>query len=183
MKNSFLKTIGAAALTVLILALFTQISVSAQQEEKSDQLTEIESFSLLGKAAGSEGSATGSGSSWDVQVTFTNCQTGAPLRPVFPSLSTYMADGTMQEFGVGAGLFRGPGHGVWAYTGGRSFSNSFQFFRFNSDGTYAGKIIVRKRIEVTSNNSYVATSATETYDTGGILLMRGCATETATRFQ
>ena len=89
----------------------------------------------------------------------------------------------MQEFGVASGLFRGPGHGVWNHEGGRNYSNSFQFFRFNPDGTYAERVIVRKQIDLNPGSSYTATSYIEFYDTNGNLLRRGCATETATVFK
>jgi len=180
MKNTILKTIGTAAMTILMMAMLTQISVFAQEdiviEEKNGALTEKESFSPHDISRGLEGS-------WDAQVTFTNCRTGAAVSPPFPAMATYMQGGTMQEFGVASGLFRGPGHGVWSYLGGRNFSNSFQFFRFNPDGTPNGRVIVRKQIDFRPGNSYVATSRTEFYDNNGNLFMRGCATEIGTRFE
>ncbi|MBA2736463.1 MAG: hypothetical protein H0U50_06685 [Pyrinomonadaceae bacterium] len=179
MKNTFLKTIGTA-LAILMLAIFAQVRVSAQDvvnEEKNGEQTEGVLFDSRGEnPRGLEGS-------WDAQVTFRNCQTGAAVRPPFPSMTTFMQGGTMQEFGVGAGLFRGPGHGVWSHQGGRNFSNSYQFFRFNPDGTPNGKVIVRKQIEFRPSNSYVATAATEFYDNNNNLFMRGCATEIGTRFE
>ena len=179
MKNTFLKTIGTA-LAILMLAIFAQVRVSAQDvvnEEKNGEQTEGVLFDSRGEnPRGLEGS-------WDSQATFINCQTGAALRPPFPAMNTFMQGGTMQEFGVGSGLFRGPGHGVWNYEGGRNFSSSFQFFRFNPDGTPNGKVIVRRQIEFRPGNSYIAASRTEFYDNNNNLFMRGCATETGTRFQ
>jgi len=179
MKNTFLKTIGTA-LAILMLAIFAQVRVSAQDvvnEEKNGEQTEGILFDSRGRNPRDlEGS-------WDSQATFRNCQTGEAIRPPFPTMNTFMQGGTMQEFGVGSGLFRGPGHGVWSFEGGRLYSNNFQFFRFNPDGTPAGRVIVRKQIEFRPSNSYIATSRTEFYDNNGNLFMRGCATETATRFQ
>lgn len=179
MKNTFLKTIGTAALAFSMLAMFAQIPVPAQDiiiEEKSDQQMEGGFFPTRGNARDLEGS-------WDAQVTFRNCQTGAALRPPFPSMQTYIQGGTMQEFGIGSGLLRGPGHGVWSHLGGLRYSNNFQFFRFNPDGTFAGKVISRRQIELRPSNGYVATAATEFYDVNDNLFMRGCATETGTRFE
>jgi len=179
MKNTFLKTIGATALAILMLTALTQILVSAQEDiidETPGARTQIESFSPHDISRGLEGS-------WDSQATFINCQTGAALRPPFPAMNTFMQGGTMQEFGVGSGLFRGPGHGVWNYEGGRNFSSSFQFFRFNPDGTPNGKVIVRRQIEFRPGNSYIAASRTEFYDNNNNLFMRGCATEIGTRFE
>ena len=170
MKNTFLKLIGTAAMTILMLAMFAQIQVSAQQEPPED-LTKRDLAQAL------EGS-------WDVQVTIFNCQTGALLRPTFPAMGTFMRGGTMQEFGVGSGLLRAPGHGVWSYQSGRSFYNTFQFFRFNADGTFAGKQIVRRQIEVSRfRNSFTGTATVEIYNPGGVLIATGCATESATRFE
>ncbi len=169
MKNTFLKLIGTAAMTILMLAMFAQIQVSAQQEPPED-LTKRD----LGQAL--EGS-------WDVQVTVFNCQTGAVLR-TFPAMNTYMRGGTMQEFGIGSGLLRGPGHGVWSNQSGRRFSSDFQFFRFNADGTFAGKQINRRQIEVSRfRNTYTGTATVEIFNPAGVLIATGCATESATRFE
>ncbi len=169
MKKTFLKTISGAALAILMLAVFAQIQVSAQQEPPEDSTKRNLAQALEG--------------SWDSQVTLLNCQTGAALR-TFPAMNTFMSGGTMQEFGVGSGLLRGPGHGVWNYQSGRLFSNTFQFFRFNADGTFAGKQIVRRQIEVSRfRERFTATSAVEIYNPGGVLIATGCGTETATRFE
>jgi len=125
-------------------------------------------------------------------VTIRSCQTGAVLR-VFPAMNTYMSGGTMQEFGVGSGLLRGPGHGTWTLRSEQNFENQyssdFQFFRFNADGTYAGKQIIRRHIGLNQfindrfNDNYTAISRTEIYNPGGVLIATGCATETGRRFE
>ena len=179
MKNTFLKTIGTAALAFLMLAMFAQISVSAQDvniEEKSDQQREGGFSQAPGNARGLEGS-------WNALVIFRNCQTGAAVSPPFPAMNTFMRGGTMQEFGVASGMFRSQGHGVWKHEGGLQYSRAFQFFRFNPDGSYSEKVIARSQIELRSDNTYVATSTNEFFDTNGNLLRRGCATETGTRFE
>jgi hypothetical protein len=179
MKKTFLKVTGAALLAVLTLTICTQISALSQESFKQHQngeLIKVESSSPNDVARTLEGS-------WSVSVTFRNCRTGAALSPAFPSMATFMQGGTMQEFGVATGLFRSPGHGVWNYAGGFTYLNSFQFFRFNPDGTYAEKVIARRQIELHQDNVFNATSSTEFYDPNGNLLRRGCTTETATRFQ
>lgn len=188
MKNTFLKTIGTMALAILMSAMFTQISVTAQvvdNEIKGDAQTQADLNKQFGNGNGNgNGNRETLEGSWDSLATFRNCLTGAALSPAFPAMNTFMQGGTMQEFGVASGLFRSPGHGVWKDEGERNFSRSFQFFRFNTDGTYSEKVIVRSQIQLTLlNNSYEATSRIEFYDTGGNLLRRGCATEAATRFQ
>lgn len=170
MKNSFLKTTSTAVLSILLLAVFTQILVSA------NKLSTAEPFDGKGARA-LEGS-------WIAQVTFRNCQTGEAIR-TFASMNTFMQGGTMQEFGLGSvPAPRGPGHGVWTHISGRTFSSAFQFFRFNTDGSYAGKVIARRQIEVDdSGNSYTATTSVEIFNAAGTLITTSCATEEATRFE
>ena len=64
MKNIFVKTIGAAALAILMLIGFAQIWVSAQENKDSaETLSTKNEKGLVG--------------SWNVQVTIRDCQTGA----------------------------------------------------------------------------------------------------------
>jgi len=179
MKNTFLKLIGTAALAILMLAMFAQVQVSAQDitnEAQSDELINSE-LSRGRNARDLEGS-------WNVQVTLQNCQTGEAIR-TFSAMNTFMQGGTMQEFSVGAApLARGPGHGVWRHQGGRRYSFAFQFFRFNADGTYAGTTRGRRAAEISrSGDSYSATATLEVFNPAGVLVATGCAAETATRFE
>jgi hypothetical protein len=177
MKNTFLKTIGGAALAILILAMFAQIWVSAQDNsngEQSNKQTLEEPFEQSEEGTELEGV-------WNSQVTFINCGTGAAIR-TFPAMNTFIRGGTMQEFGIGSGLLRGPGHGVWSYQSEQRYSNVFQFFRFNADGTYAGKVIARRQI-AWNGDTYTAKSFIEFLDVNNNLTGRGCATETAERFR
>ncbi len=173
MKNTLLKTIGAAALAILMLAMVAQVWVSAQNRISERGIQE--DLSQSGGAKTLEGS-------WSVQVTIRNCQTNAALA-TFPAMNTFMQGGTMQEFSAGSSFLRGPGHGVWNYEFGRQFAFAFQFFRFNADGTYAGVTKARRQVVLTTDNSYNGNALIEIYNTGGILVATACATETATRFE
>ena len=180
MKNTFLKTIGTAAMTILMLAMFAQISVTAQDTVKQDQSqerTERELFPPLISARTLEGS-------WSVQVTLQNCQTGEAIR-TFLAMNTFMQGGTMQEFSVGAApLPRGPGHGVWRHNSGTNYTFVFQFFRFNADGTYAGFTKAKRQVKLEFNgNYYTATSTIEVFAPNGIRVATACASEKATRFE
>lgn len=174
MKNTFWKTIGAAALAILMAAVFAQILVSAQ---KGGQASEDDWTRRRNGSRGLEGS-------WNTQVTIRNCQTGAAIA-TFPAMNTFMSGGTLQETGARTSpALRAPGHGVWSFGNGHTFSSSFQFFRFNPDGTYAGIQRVRRQIEVSRDGSSFNASATiEIFDPNGVLLTTGCASETATRFE
>ncbi len=180
MKNTFLKTIGTTVLTILMLATFAQISVSAQDiinEEQGDEQTREDSFTLRANTRRLEGV-------WDLTVTVRNCQTGAAIR-TFPSMHTYMRGGTMQDFGVGgAPLPRSSGQGVWNYQSRGRYSAAFQFFRFNADGTLAGKQINRVQIELSHDgNNYTSSAVAQVLDAGGNIVANNCFTATATRFE
>lgn len=183
MKKTILKTIGGAALAILMLAIFAQVWVSAQ-----DSNSEVQSDGKIqGNSLGRRADTQDLEGSWDVQVTIRNCQTGAVLR-AFPAMNTYMRGGTLHEFGIGSGLLRGPGHGTWIFQSEEyltnRYSSSFQFFRFNADGTYAGKQINRRQIDVNRYESgFTATSTTEIFNASGVLIATGCATETGRRFE
>jgi hypothetical protein len=179
MKKTFLKVIGTAMLAVLTLTICTQISALTQESFKQEQSSELMKVGL----SLPRDSTTGLEGSWNSLVTFRNCRTGAVVSPTFPAMNTFMQGGTLQEFGVGTPGFRGPGHGVWNYAGGFTFLNTFQFFRLKTDGTFSERVVVRRQIELHQDNVYNATSSIEVYDANGNLVNRGCATETATRFQ
>lgn len=186
MKNTILKTIGgtAAALAIVMLAVLALVQVRAQDnsnEQKSSEQMKEDASEQIGNERDLEGA-------WNFQVTLRNCQTGAALRPPFPAMNTFMRGGTMQEFGIGSGLLRSPGHGIWTYNSG-SYTNTLQFFRFNADGTYAGTQKVRREIELSRfgnplfGSNLTATSTVEIFNPNGVLIATGCATETATRLQ
>jgi hypothetical protein len=181
MKKTFLKTIGTMWLAILMLATFTQISVSAQdknnEEENSAQTQEDLSRQPRKYARSLEGS-------WSVLATVRNCQTGDAIRTI-PRMNTFMQGGTMQEFAAaGPPSLRGPGHGVWSHLSERRFSYAVQFFRFNADGSFAGSVRERRNVEVSRFGSfYNATGTGEIFDANGNLILAVCATETATRFE
>jgi len=180
MKNTFLKVIGGAVLAILMLMMFAQVRVSAQfiitEEQNKEQIE------------GNRGARALEGS-WSTQVTIRNCQTGDAIR-TFPRMNTFMQGGTMQEFSAAvAPSLRGPGHGVWSHlseriTDGQRFSYAIQFFRFNADGSFAGKVRERRNVEVDFfGSTYNATGTGEIFDANGNLIATACATETGTRFE
>ncbi len=168
MKTMFLRVFSGAALAVIFSLTVTQIPVSGQPGESI-----LRSVPAQGKKL--EGT-------WRVEVTLRNCQTGAPIRTI-QALNTYLSGGSMLETG-NSSPFRSPGHGVWQHTGGRDFTATFIFFRFNPDGTYAGSQKVTRNIEVGEDgNEFTATSSVEILDVNDNLIATGCATETARRFE
>ncbi len=177
MKNTFLKTIGTAALAILMLVMFAQISAFAQEiveEEQIEEQTPEGIFQPVRNRQTLEGS-------WDVQTTRVNCQTGAVLG-TSPAMFTFMRGGTTVSIGVG--IPRGPGHGVWEFESGRRYTSAFQFFRFNADGTLSGRQIIRQQITLSSDgNSFTSSATAQVLDTGGNVTANNCNTATGIRFE
>jgi hypothetical protein len=162
MKKQFVKAIGGASLAIVMLAGFAHVWASTQGQSINDQ-------GLVG--------------SWNLQVALRDCDTGTILVS-FPAMNTYNQGGTTQQTAVpepgGTAL---PGHGVWSHQAGRGYSGAFQFFNLNPDGTF-GRVIVRSAISLGQDgNSYTSTDTAEILSANGDLLLRGCSTSTATRFQ
>jgi len=172
MKKQILKAIGGASLAILMLAVSGQVWVSAQDKENE---------SLQNANGGNEQGLVGS---WNLEVSLRDCETGTVFVS-FPGMSTYNKGGTMQQTAVPEPGFTAlPGHGVWKRQNGRQYSAVFQFFNFNLDGTFAGRVIVRSAISLEqSGNRYTSTDTAEVLDANGNLIIRGCSTSTATRFE
>ena len=121
---------------------------------------------------------------WFVQVALANCDTGQELGPTFPALNTFMAEGSMlSDPAVNPAALR-TGHGVWAYGGGRQFTNTVVLFRFNLDGSYAGTQTVRREIAVSRDADVFTARDTATIaDPGGTILDTRCAIGRGRRLQ
>jgi hypothetical protein len=121
---------------------------------------------------------------WNATVTMRVCQTGAAIRS-FPAMYAFERGGTMHEFSTGnAPLGRSPAYGIWSHLSEQRFYASYQIFRFNADGSYAGRVKVRKYFDVDFlGQSFTATGTNEILDLNGNLIVTGCTTETGTRFE
>ena len=163
MKNTLLRTIGTAAFAILMLTTFVQISVSAQEHYKGARALE---------------------GVWDLTVTRRNCDNGDAIG-TFPSMQTFMQGGTMTDWGAGtAPSLRSSGQGFWHHLDGLHFESAFQFFRFNANGTLAGKQINRVQIELSEDGEIYTTNASVTVlDVAGNAIAHNCATAVATRFE
>lgn len=163
MKNTFVKTIGATAL-VLLLVGATQMFGSGQNSDKQERSIE---------------------GAWRTTVTIRNCQNGAAIT-TFQGLQTFNQGGTLAETTAGsAPSLRTPGHGVWNREHGRrNYSFAFMFDRFNTDGTYAGSQKVRGDVILgASGDELTVVATTEIFNPAGGLIATGCSTATATRIE
>ena len=79
-------------------------------------------------------------------------------------------------------VFRTPGYGIWKHTTKRNFLASFTFFRFNADGTQAGRSDITEHIELGEDaDEFTATLVNKTFGANGNLITTTCPTETGER--
>jgi hypothetical protein len=158
-------------LAIFISVAFGQISALAQNQDG----TKTKNDEHYGKRI--EGS-------WDNVATRLNCQTGAVLG-TFPTMFTFSDGGTFWEAGTNtAPSLRSASHGVWERDSPGVYTTSFRFFRFNADGTLAGRAIARQHIEVSDDGeTYTATTTTQILDVAGNVIATNCASGVATRFE
>jgi len=128
--------------------------------------------------AGAEG-ITGT---WNHQLTIRNCATGAALVQG-SSTSSYVEGGVYMEVAPAPGpTLRTPGIGVWRYVGGQKYEMSMKYFRYNPDGSFAGKTIIDSNITHLLNDTLTQVAVVRIFNPAGIQVASGCATLTSTRF-
>lgn len=161
MKKVYLKGVTGLALAVILVLAAAQTPASGQNR----------------KGRRIEGT-------WRIRTTLRNCQTGAELR-TFPGLNTFLPGGEMIATGAPSSpALLSTGHGVWEHNGGRSFTNTVVFFRFNPDGTYAGIQKITRHIELGDNSDEFTTNdSVEFFDSGDNLISTGCVTGTGQRLE
>ena len=181
-----MKTIGTL-LAILMIVIITQTSALAQQEviteEKSIEQLQDDQIEVEDLVTRRNNTRKLEGS-WNHQGTRLNCQTGAVLG-TFQALFTFNRGGTFWESGTQISpALRSSSHGVWSYQSNRRYTTAFQFFRFNADGTLAGRQIIRQQIILSSSgNSYTATATAQVLDAGGNVIANNCSSGTGTRFE
>jgi hypothetical protein len=119
---------------------------------------------------------------WRVQVTVSDCETGAVLR-TFPTLFAFAKGGTVTNTTAGQfpALFT-PGFGVWRHTEGHTYSAVSEAFVFSAAGAWIQTHRLTRVITV-DGDEFTDKVALEIFDTNGNLIVTGCGTSVATRFQ
>jgi len=116
---------------------------------------------------------------WDVNVTVTNCQTGALIRTV-ESLQMFSQDGSVNE--TANTFLRGSSVGVWAHSGADKYQVKFWFFRYKPDGTFASRAQALDNIVLSDDGkTFSASGNIKDFDASGALLSTGCFVHAATR--
>jgi hypothetical protein len=89
-------------------------------------------------------------------------------------------DGSLTETAFTAS--RGPSVGRWAHTGGKTFTDTFWFFRYTPTGTFASLAQGLESITLSADGSTLTSTGTvQDYDANGNLISTGCVTHAATR--
>jgi hypothetical protein len=135
-------------------------------------------------AAGQKGQGRRIEGTWLVEITDRNCQTGEATGTI-PALNTFLAGGSMLSNPAAPPAALRTGHGVWEHAGGRSFTNTVVFFRFNPlSGAYAGTVTLRRNIELGENSDqFTSTDKAEVADPSGNVLESRCATTVGRRLE
>ena len=175
MKNTLLKNIAAAALAILMTAVFAPVWVYGQTAEKEFSADAAEDF-------GSRYSIEGV---WQTTITPVNCQTGAPVAPPFYGLLTFNEGGTLAETASNTPpSLRSPGHGIWRRGWGRGrYQMSITALRFNPANALIGSLKVRQEIELSRTGNFSSTGTVEVIDLNNTVIANLCTTSTATRFE
>jgi hypothetical protein len=121
---------------------------------------------------------------WRAQVTLRDCQTGSAIR-TFPALLTFAEGGTLTETTTAfPPAARTPGHGFWRRTGKRTYKAVTEAFLFNPAGAWTGTQRLTQAIEIGNDPDELTSNANvEIFDVSGNLLVSGCATAIAHRFE
>ena len=119
---------------------------------------------------------------WDSQLTYKNCTTGAILF-TGQSLVSYSQGGVLTAITSGAApATRSPGLGVWRHAGGQDYESTFKEFRYNADGTFAGKIVVVAQITHQADDTLTTSAIGKFYNAAGVQVTSICPTGVSTRF-
>lgn len=178
MKNTFWKTVGAS-LAILLLTIFAQVQVSAQNTKTEDQSKEQTQENSTEQSGGER-----LGGTWDSQVTLRNCQTGAAIR-TFASITTFAQGGTVLDTTSGVPqALRTPGQGVWSHVSGETYRFKFKAFNFDPSGNSTGWTIIKHVAHLNrSADEFESAGTSEVYDPLGNLIFTGCSSTTAVRFE
>lgn len=126
--------------------------------------------------------ALGITGTWNHVLTVRNCATGATIAVSNP-MSSYLESGVAIEMNPlpGAAL-RTPSLGIWKYLGNQQYELSIKYFRYNADGSFAGKTIIDSNITHLPDDTLSQVAVVRIFSPAGVQVASGCATLTSTRF-
>lgn len=121
---------------------------------------------------------------WRVQLTVRDCQTGQAQR-TFPALFAFAKGGTLTytTAGLPPGLST-PGYGIWRPTDDHTYSAVTEAFVFSPVGAWIQTHRLTRAIELDNDaDEFTDTVTLEIFDTNRNLIVTGCATSAARRFE
>jgi hypothetical protein len=122
---------------------------------------------------------------WLANLTSINCQTRVPLPGItLRGLFMFSHDGSLT---TEAAFFapsprRSSGLGEWRHAQAHTYTATFQFFRYNADGSFFSMRKVTLTID-RNGDQFTSSDKVEEFNADNVLVSTGCATETATRAQ
>ena len=133
-----------------------------------------------GQEAGRKSSYSGAKEiqgAWVLQVSATDCQTGAPVSN-FLSLVTFAQGGTLTNVTTGGNpALRTTGLGIWEKAGGNEFTAVTMVFLFTPAGAWAATQRIANTFELgTNRDELTGTTEVKFFDTTGNLTSTVCAT-------
>jgi len=140
------------------------------------------SLALAPAVAAAQNGAEGITGTWNHQLTVRNCATGAVIATSFPMSSYVEGGGVVEVAPVPNPALRTPSLGVWRYVGGQQYEMSMKYFRYNPDGSYAGKTIIDSDITHMRDDTLAQVAVVRIFNSAGTQVASGCATLTSTRF-
>jgi hypothetical protein len=118
---------------------------------------------------------------WNVSVTIRSCETGELIRNV-RAVNLFIRDGSMTE--ISSNSRRSSSVGTWRHLQDNTYTSMFEFFRYNTDGSFATTARVIRTIELNHHGTrFVSSGTVEDFDAQNAKVSVGCATETAVRAQ
>ena len=124
---------------------------------------------------------------WQVARGGVNCNDPNQVPPAtFPAIMTFHRDGTV----IGAakspvtGSFDTPEYGSWKREqGSQNYSFRELQYRYDSNGTFLGPLVLTANVELTDANSFTYIATIEIVDANGNPAPIRCGRGTATRFE
>jgi len=138
-------------------------------------------FGLTARAQSKDAGLEGT---WRLQITVRDCQTGQALR-TFPALFAFAKGGTLTATTAGQlPSLSTPNLGVWRHTDGHTYSAVSEAFVFSPAGAWTQTHRLTRVIEIGNDGSeFTDTIALQIFDTNGNLIVTGCGTSVASRFE
>ena len=157
---------GRAAVWVLAGMLFLGSGLTARAQSEGDN-----------SQRGLEGA-------WRLQLTVRDCNTGQALR-TFPAVFTFAKGGTATLITAGQlPSLATTGLGAWRHAQGHNYSAVTDAFVFSPAGVWIQTHRLTRVIAIGNDaNEFTDTVALQIFDTNGNLIVTGCATSVATRFE